>query len=265
MKAKLEKFKELQALPVSTVILDSKGTIVGVNDAWKDFADQNGLCLPDFGIGANYLRYCGPMQQTSVGLAKDLKDLLAGRRDLVTLIYPCHSPTAQRWFFLIGLPLSIERPSGVAILHADLTKLLPIPAVARTGRSKEAQRAAKATSGILETIAGRVEESISKTLASQLNAMLTSSPSLPRKPGSGRDDLEQIFSGKGLSKRQMEVLKLLGEGKTNAEIAKALFRSPHTIKLHVSAILRQLNLKSRTQAALIASKLPRTRAPDDGK
>ena len=47
----------------------------------------------------------------------------------------------------------------------------------------------------------------------------------------------------GLSKRQMEVLKLLGEGKTNAEIAKALFRSPNTIKLHVSAILRQLNLK----------------------
>ena len=61
----------------------------------------------------------------------------------------------------------------------------------------------------------------------------------------------------GLSKRQLEVLKLLGEGKTNAEIAKALFRSPNTIKLHVSAILRQLNLKSRTQAALLASKLPR--------
>jgi predicted transcriptional regulator len=42
---------------------------------------------------------------------------------------------------------------------------------------------------------------------------------------------------------------------TNKEIAKTLFRSPHTIKLHVSAILQQLNLKSRTQAALLASKL----------
>ena len=58
-----------------------------------------------------------------------------------------------------------------------------------------------------------------------------------------------------LSKRQMEVLRLLGEGKTNKEIAKALFRSPHTIKLHVSAILQQLKLKSRTQAALLASKI----------
>ena len=49
--------------------------------------------------------------------------------------------------------------------------------------------------------------------------------------------------------------ELLGEGKTNREIAKALFRSPHTIKLHVSAILQQLKLKSRTQAALLASKI----------
>jgi DNA-binding NarL/FixJ family response regulator len=61
-----------------------------------------------------------------------------------------------------------------------------------------------------------------------------------------------------LTKRQLEVLRLLGEGKTNAEIAKALFRSPHTIKLHVSAILRELDLKSRTQAALLASKLPKS-------
>jgi DNA-binding CsgD family transcriptional regulator len=58
-----------------------------------------------------------------------------------------------------------------------------------------------------------------------------------------------------LSKRQMDVLRLLGEGKTNKEIAKALGRSPNTIKLHVSAILRLLKLKSRTQAALFASKI----------
>jgi DNA-binding CsgD family transcriptional regulator len=56
-----------------------------------------------------------------------------------------------------------------------------------------------------------------------------------------------------LSKRHMEVLRLLGEGKTNKDIAKALCRSPNTIKLHVSAILRLLKLKSRTQAALFAS------------
>ena len=58
-----------------------------------------------------------------------------------------------------------------------------------------------------------------------------------------------------LSKRQMEVLQLLGQGKSNKEIAMALFRSPNTIKLHVSAILERLQLKSRTEAALLSSKL----------
>jgi DNA-binding NarL/FixJ family response regulator len=58
-----------------------------------------------------------------------------------------------------------------------------------------------------------------------------------------------------LSERQIQVLRLLGEGKTNNEIAEVLFRSPNTIKLHVSAILKQLGLKSRTQAALLASQL----------
>ncbi len=239
---------------MSTVILGSDGAIVGVNDAWKDFAKRNGMCLPNFGVGANYLDYCGVGQTTSRGLAKELKELLSGRRDLVTSIYPCHSPTHQRWFFLIGLPLAIQRRSGIAILHVDLTKVLPIPILAHAGKSKRGTTSA--ASGIFEAIAGSVEQSISQNLASQLNAMLGDTRS-PRRTAKAEAGVSSEIARAGLSKRQLEVLKLLGEGKTNAEIAKALFRSPNTIKLHVSAILRQLNLKSRTQAALLASKLPR--------
>jgi DNA-binding NarL/FixJ family response regulator len=75
----------------------------------------------------------------------------------------------------------------------------------------------------------------------------------PSKPQSD-EDLQQKLDLAGLSRRQLEILGLLAEGKTNSEIARVLSRSPNTIKLHVSAILRQLNLKSRTQAALLASK-----------
>lgn len=89
------------------------------------------------------------------------------------------------------------------------------------------------------------------SVATQLQAMI-------EEPVGEKHRVDEDPSSK-LSKKQLEVLKLLGDGKSNAEIAKALFRSPHTIKLHVSAILRQLNLKSRTQAALIASKLPKAR------
>jgi DNA-binding NarL/FixJ family response regulator len=58
-----------------------------------------------------------------------------------------------------------------------------------------------------------------------------------------------------LSKRQREVLRLLGEGKTNKEMARELFLSPNTVKLHVSAILQRLKVRSRTQAALLSSQL----------
>ena len=41
-------------LPVSVAILDRSGTIVGVNDAWKDFGRRSNLRISNFGVGANY-------------------------------------------------------------------------------------------------------------------------------------------------------------------------------------------------------------------
>jgi DNA-binding NarL/FixJ family response regulator len=73
--------------------------------------------------------------------------------------------------------------------------------------------------------------------------------------GAGRRDAAQTIAHARLSRSQLRVLGLLARAKTNAEIAKILFRSQHTIKFHVSAILKQLNYKNRTQAALLASKL----------
>ena len=59
----------------------------------------------------------------------------------------------------------------------------------------------------------------------------------------------------GLTSRQIDVLRLLGEGKTNGEIGKTLFISPKTVDHHVSAILARLEAKSRGEAAAIARKL----------
>ena len=53
----------------------------------------------------------------------------------------------------------------------------------------------------------------------------------------------------GLTSRESEVLTLLGEDLTNAEIAERLVVSPKTVDHHVSAILRKLRVKSRAAAA----------------
>jgi DNA-binding CsgD family transcriptional regulator len=55
-----------------------------------------------------------------------------------------------------------------------------------------------------------------------------------------------------LTGRELEVLRLVAEGRNNREIAAALFISPKTASVHVSNILAKLNLSSRTQAAALA-------------
>ena len=52
----------------------------------------------------------------------------------------------------------------------------------------------------------------------------------------------------GLTQRQSDVLKLLAQGKPNKLICRDLSLSEGTVKVHVSAILKALNVHSRSQA-----------------
>lgn len=55
-----------------------------------------------------------------------------------------------------------------------------------------------------------------------------------------------------LTPRELEVLRLIGEGLTNQEIADTLFIGIKTVKTHVSNILSKLGVQDRTQAAVYA-------------
>ncbi|HYY32921.1 MAG TPA: response regulator transcription factor [Gaiellaceae bacterium] len=55
-----------------------------------------------------------------------------------------------------------------------------------------------------------------------------------------------------LSDREVEVLKLIANGKDNAQIARELFISPKTVKNHISNILMKLQIENRIQAAVYA-------------
>ncbi|MEO1210687.1 MAG: response regulator transcription factor [Cyanobacteria bacterium J06638_20] len=55
-----------------------------------------------------------------------------------------------------------------------------------------------------------------------------------------------------LSQRELEVLKLMVEGRSNPEIAGELYLSPNTVKTHVRGIMNKLAVDDRVQAAVVA-------------
>jgi DNA-binding NarL/FixJ family response regulator len=61
--------------------------------------------------------------------------------------------------------------------------------------------------------------------------------------------------GDELTQRELDVLRLVAEGKTNAEIAQSLFVSVGTVKVHVERIINKLGVSDRTQAAVRAVEL----------
>ena len=82
-------------------------------------------------------------------------------------------------------------------------------------------------------------------------------PGLFEKTLLSRDEfgLSEALTAKlmALSPREQDVLKLITYGLSNREIAQELFISERTVRNHVTRILSQLELRDRTQAALLAS------------
>ena len=83
-------------------------------------------------------------------------------------------------------------------------------------------------------------------LQARIQALLRRS-SAPEPAESGDPGLRSL-----LSQREWDVLMELGQGKSNAEIAEALFLSQETIKSHIKALLQKLRAKDRTHAVVIA-------------
>lgn len=115
----------LNALPAHIAVLDADGTIAAVNEAWRRFADENGLRDAHFSVGRNYLDACAP---SPCGGAADtgavvtgLRAVLAGESSSFSIEYNCDSPTEQRWFMLMATPLAVDRLAGAVVMHINIS------------------------------------------------------------------------------------------------------------------------------------------------
>ena len=78
-----------------------------------------------------------------------------------------------------------------------------------------------------------------------------------RKEKSGNVDLKFVQEGEiePLTSREKEILKMVSQGASNADIAEKLFVREVTVKTHLNSIFKKLKVKNRTQAVLLAMQM----------
>ncbi|MFV9671658.1 MAG: response regulator [Acidimicrobiia bacterium] len=91
-------------------------------------------------------------------------------------------------------------------------------------------------------VVARGEALLAPTVTRRLIEEFASRP----EPDSGTEGMDE------LTEREVEVLRSLAAGLSNAEIAEALFVSEATVKTHISHILAKLDLRDRVQAVVVA-------------
>ena len=137
-----------------------------------------------------------------------------------------------RWHEAISLYGRARMPAEVALARLALAQLLAVdqPEVALAEASA----------------AFEVLDRVGAAHAADEAAALLRALGTPARTGLKR--------GAGLTKREEEVLALVGHGLTNTEIGVRLYISPKTVEHHVSRVLAKLGLRSRTEAAAFAAR-----------
>jgi DNA-binding NarL/FixJ family response regulator len=91
-----------------------------------------------------------------------------------------------------------------------------------------------------------------RDLVASLERVVAGETVVSEAPGRARSATGLDWPGRaeGLSDRESEILALITQGKSNAEVASITFLSPNTIKSYVRTIYRKIGVSSRTQAVL---------------
>jgi DNA-binding NarL/FixJ family response regulator len=78
----------------------------------------------------------------------------------------------------------------------------------------------------------------------------------------GKDSVHQLNNRYNLSKRELEVLKLIAEGRTNDEIARNLSLAKRTVDTHRQRLLNKVQARNTADLTRVAFELRLVRVPD---
>jgi DNA-binding CsgD family transcriptional regulator len=212
-------------------VLSSEGIILEVSAGWRRVADQNGLKLPNYAVGANYLKHAISQDEASLETYRGLSKVLSAQVPFFGTVYPCHvGDHDQKWFFLAAFGSAPAEARSTVVLHLDISQAL--------NRSLAVNR--QPTDMLLQTVRRAIREEFASF------APVMAAPTV---------DHEERKRLAKLTSRQIQLLRLLAKGDSNARIAEQLGVTLSSVKSQTTLLLRALNCANRTQAALFAAKL----------
>lgn len=154
--------------------------------------------------------------------------------------------------------LDLSMPGGGMAALTGILRQSPPPVVALLTVSEDNDSVIEALAGgaagyILKGVGSRellriLEDLIAGRtyVAPSLAAKVLSRMKSPRADGAAPDPMES------LTRREEDILKLVAEGKSNKEVARALDLQEKTVKHYMTVILQKLQVRNRTEAALVA-------------
>lgn len=154
---------------------------------------------------------------------------------------------------LIVMDIGLPRLDGIAATQQIKAALPDVRIVMLTSHIAETEVIAALSSGAdAYCIKGTSVDRLLAAIAAAQEGATYLDPQIARrvvehlKPPSPANNVGQ------LSQRELEVLKLMVEGRSNPEIAAALYLSPNTVKTHIRGIMNKLAVDDRVQAAVVA-------------
>ena len=86
-------------------------------------------------------------------------------------------------------------------------------------------------------------------LASAIRQAFDLSIFYARARAAAAEPVDASSDGHGLTRREVEILRLVAEGKSNADVARQLWVTEQTVKFHLSNVYRKLDVSNRTEAS----------------
>jgi signal transduction histidine kinase len=112
----------LDAVTSQVAILNGKGEIIAVNDAWIRFAEIHELTLENFGLGLNYLSFCDDQPlRNAAEAAAGLRGLLAGEANPFRLEYPLPLAAGEIWARMTATRIGPADKPLLIVAHEDIT------------------------------------------------------------------------------------------------------------------------------------------------